>query len=185
MDDLSLHVLDIVENSIAAGATEVDIQVREDVAGNILEIRIADNGKGMDAEELKRALDPFYTTKTVRKVGFGLSMLAQSAQEAGGGCDIESRPGEGTTITARFVYDHIDRKPLGDMGNTIAACIAGNGERLDLTYRHRKGDGEYFFDTREFRKVLEDVSIDHPEVLSFLKDEITDGLESIAERSKK
>lgn len=185
MDDLSLHVLDIIENSVAAGATEIEIVVREDVSHNVLTILIADNGKGMDAEELKRALDPFYTTKTVRRVGLGLSMLAQSAKEAGGTCNVRSQPGSGTTVTAEFVYDHIDRKPLGNMAETLAACITGSGDKVDLRYRHSRNGEEFVFDTREFKKVLEDVSISHPDIVSFLRKEIGDGLESISERSKK
>jgi hypothetical protein len=184
VDDLSLHVLDIIENSVAAGATEINIQISEDIAQNILTIEITDNGKGMDKEKLNKVLDPFYTTKTVRRVGLGLSMLAQATKEAGGDCDVRSQPGRGTRIKAKFVYDHIDRKPLGDMSDTIAAFIAGSGDRVNLTYRHRKCDKEFTFSTAEIKEVLEDVAISHPEVISFVKKEIQDGLKSISKRSK-
>lgn len=185
MDDLSLHVLDIIENSVAAGATEIEIHIREDIAENLLVIEISDNGKGMSMEQLNRVLDPFYTTKNVRRVGLGLSMLAQATKEAAGSCDIRSQPGKGTQIIAKFVYDHIDRKPLGDMAETVAACIAGSGAKVNLTYSHRKGDQEFVFSTAEIKKVLEDVSISHPEVTTFIKKEIQDGLKSISKRSNK
>jgi len=185
VDDLSLHVLDIIENSVAAGATEIEIHIREDVTRNMLVIEIVDNGKGMDKDKLKRVLDPFYTTKSVRRVGLGLSMLDQAAKEAGGSCDIQSEPGKGTRITAKFVYDHIDRKPLGDMAETVATCIAGSGAEVNLIYTHRKGNQKFIFSTAEMKKVLEDVSISHPEVISFLKKGIQDGLKSISKRSRK
>ncbi len=184
MDDLSLHVLDIIENSVAAGATAIHLSITEDTEKNLIVIEIVDNGQGMDEETVKAALDPFYTTKTVRKVGLGLSMLAQAASEAGGGFDIRSAPGKGTKVEAKFVYDHIDRKPLGDMAETIAAFIAGSGEDVDLIYAHRKDGREFIFNTTDVKEVLEDVSIRHPEVISFIKEEIRAGLKSIAKRSK-
>lgn len=185
VDDLSLHVLDIIENSVAAGATEIRVYITEDDIQNLLTIEITDNGKGMDREVLSKVLDPFYTTKTVRKVGLGLSMLAQATKEADGRFDVQSQPGKGTKIAAEFVYDHIDRKPLGDMAETVAAFIAGNGETVDLIYIHRKGDQEFDFNTVEIRRELKDIKICHPEVISFIKKEIRDGLTSISKRSKK
>ncbi|UCD19342.1 MAG: ATP-binding protein [candidate division WOR-3 bacterium] len=184
MDDLSLHVLDIIENAVAAGATNIEVRITDDEEQNLFMIEIADDGRGMDKEALKKAIDPFYTTKTVRKVGLGLSMLAQAANEAGGKFEVQSQPGRGTKIHARFMHDHIDRKPLGDMAETITAFIAGNGEKVDLTYHHRRGDQEFFFYTAEIKQVLEEITICHPEVISFIKREIRDGVKSISKRSK-
>jgi K+-sensing histidine kinase KdpD len=183
LEDLSLHILDIIENSVAAGATHIKIIIDEDIASNVLTIKIEDNGRGMDKDTLDKALDPFYTTKKTRRVGLGLSMLAQATQESEGSFDIKSRPGKGTRVTAKFVYDHIDRKPLGNMAETITTCIAGSGSQTDLIYRHSRDDQEFIFDTKEIKERLNGVAIDNPEIVSFLKQQIEDGLKAIAERS--
>lgn len=173
-----MNILDIVENSTRAGANLVRIGITEDGERDTLCIEIADNGEGMEPDVIKRALDPFYTSKTVRRVGLGLPLLSHAAKITGGGCEIESKKGEGTTVTAHFGYRHIDRQPLGDMPTTMATMITGN-PRVDFVYTHRSGGGSYTLDTREVRHELEDVPIDHPTVLQFLKENIRDGLEEI------
>jgi hypothetical protein len=134
----------------------------------------------MNRKQIRMALDPFYTTKKVRRVGLGLSMLAQAAQAANGRMDIVSRAGRGTTVSARFVYDHIDRQPLGDMAMTIVTLLAGLGEKVDLVYRHRKRGKVYILDSRVLKKHLPDLSFHDPSVLNFLKKEIGKGLRKIA-----
>ncbi|UCF86553.1 MAG: sensor histidine kinase, partial [Nitrospiraceae bacterium] len=124
MEDLSLHILDISENSIRAGATEIGIEIVENVKENILLIEIHDNGKGMSEEMVKQVSDPFFTTKTTRRIGLGIPFLIQAARETMGDVDIKTGEGKGTTITARFQYNHIDRKPLGDMEKTMSVLIA-------------------------------------------------------------
>ena len=104
MEDLSLHVLDIVENSVAAGADEIKIKITEDSKKDVLSLEVIDNGSGMDGETTKKALDPFYTTKTVRRFGFGLSLLSEAAKTANGSFYIESKKGEGTTFTIHLPY---------------------------------------------------------------------------------
>lgn len=183
MEDLSLHILDIIENSVAAGATHIKIMIDEDIAGNVLTIKIEDNGRGMDKATLAKVLDPFYTTKKTRRVGLGLSMLAQATQESEGSFDIKSKPGEGTKVIAKFVYDHIDRKPIGNMADTITTCIAGSGSKTDILYRHSREEQEFVFDTKEIKERLNGVAINNPEIVSFLKQQIEDGLQAIAERS--
>jgi anti-sigma regulatory factor (Ser/Thr protein kinase) len=185
LDDLSLHILDIMENSVTAGAKMIGLEVSEETGKNRLTIQIKDDGKGMDKETLTKVLDPFYTKKTVRRVGLGLSMLAQAAKEAGGSLEIDSELGKGTKISAIFVYDHIDRKPLGNMAETISAFIVGSGTDVDLTYRHRKNGNEFVFSSTEVKKILEGVAINNPEVIAFLKDYIQGGLNEISERSRK
>jgi len=184
VEDLSLHILDIIENSIAAGATNIEVQIEERVAENVLIVKIKDNGKGMDKETLVKALDPFYTTKKTRSVGLGLSMLAQASQEADGNFDIKSKPGEGTDITAHFVYNHIDRKPLGNMAETIVACLVSIGSGTNLRYRHRKNNNEFLFDTKEIRQVLSGVAINDAEIISFLKQHIEEGLKEITQKEQ-
>jgi hypothetical protein len=136
MPDLAMHILDIVENSTRAGAKNVSIDIVEDSAANIVQISIIDDGKGMTEEELKRALDPFYTTKKERgKVGLGLPMLRETAEQAGGGLAVISAPGQGTEVRARMVMDHIDRPPLGDINETMRIVITTNpGVIFDIAY---------------------------------------------------
>ncbi len=153
MEDLSLHILDIVENSIRAKASRIEIKVIEDIRKDLLTIEIKDNGQGIDEGTVKRVLDPFFTTRTTRKVGLGLPLLSQAARESGGEVEIESKVGRGTRVKATFGYSHIDRKPLGNMEMTLTALIAGNPE-VDFTYEHKKDGLEYRWDTKEIRDGL-------------------------------
>ena len=179
MRDLSLHILDIIENSIEAGATKIEIMINEDTNRNILLLKIKDNGKGMDEKTLKKVLDPFYTTRNTRRVGLGLPMLAQATKESEGSIDIKSKKGKGTTIIAKFVYNHIDRKPFGNMPETIINLIASKGLQTDIIYKHCKNENCFIFDSIDVKEKLVDVSIINPEVLSFLKKEIKKGLKEI------
>ena len=140
MEDLSLHILDIVENSIAASANAIQIVVVEDTGSDRLSLEIRDDGSGMDAATRSKALDPFFTTRTTRRVGLGLPLLAQAAKDRGGELELESVPGRGTTIRAVFQLSHPDRKPLGDIAATLGAILAGRPE-LDLRFEYR-ADGE-------------------------------------------
>jgi hypothetical protein len=178
MLDLSLHILDIAENSTRAGAKTVIIDITEDEAGDRLIIEIKDDGAGMDGEMLRKALDPFFTSKKVRRVGLGLPMLAEAAERAGGRLQIESAVGAGTRVRVEFQHTHIDRQPLGDIPGTFMALIAGNPD-VNFEYRHRKGGGTFALDTAEIRKELEGVPINNTEVLNFLRDMIREGLEEI------
>jgi len=171
MQDLSLHILDIAENSIRAGATEIRIKIVEDIGKNLLIVEVGDNGKGMDEETLEKVRDPFFTTKACKRTGLGVPMLAQSAKECGGELTIITQPGEGTTITASFRYKHIDRKPLGDIAETIITLIASHPE-IDFIYEHKRDDGEYVLDTAEIREGLGDVPVNNPGVIKFIKDHI-------------
>ena len=148
MKDLSLHVLDIAENSIRAEAERIEIRVVEDVENDVLTLQINDDGKGMDPEALRRAADPFFTGKPGRRFGLGLAMLAQASREADGQFEISSTPEAGTRVTATFRHSHPDRKPLGDMAATLATLVAGN-PGVDFLYEHREGAEVTQFDTRE------------------------------------
>ncbi len=179
MQDLSLHVLDIAENSIAAGATRIEITINEDVNQNILELKFKDNGKGMDKSVVSKVMDPFYTTKKERRVGLGLPLLAQAAREAGGNIDVGSRKGKGTAITATFSYDHIDRKPIGNMTETVIQLIAVRGVDIDFVYKHFKNKRGFLLDTRDIKKKLSDIDINTPEVLRLLRETLESGLDDI------
>ena len=171
MEDLSLHILDIVENSIAAQADKIEIRIAEDLGQDLLSLEIIDNGTGMDEESLQKALDPFYTTKTVRRFGFGLSLLSEAAKAASGDFVIESKKGKGTRVKAEFQHSHIDRQPMGDMGQTIITLILSYPE-IDLLYVHKKNGEEYVLDTGEIKAQLGDVPINSPEVLKFLRNDL-------------
>lgn len=146
MQDLSLHILDIAENATRAGGSEVIIKISEDESQDKLVVSIEDNGKGMDREMVKKAMDPFFTTKSTKKFGLGLSLLAQAAQQAGGELKIDSQEGKGTKVTAVFRLSHPDMKPIGDMGETMTALIAGN-PTTRFIFEYKKGAEHYHFDS--------------------------------------
>ena len=148
MEDLSLHILDVVENSIAAGASKIEIKITEDQATDLLVIEIKDDGRGMDKETLAKVLDPFYTTRTTRRVGMGLSLLAQASEECNGKFEINSKIGEGTEIKASFKYSHIDRKPMGDLKSTFIILITSYPE-VNFVYAHQDDDGCNILDSND------------------------------------
>ena len=178
MLELALHILDIVENSVRAGATLVRILIRENRAKDLFLMRITDNGSGMTPEERQRALDPIYTTKKIRRVGLGLPMLSDAADRTGGKMTLRSKPGKGTVVEAAFGLSHIDRQPMGNIVSTLITIIVGN-PGIDLLYRHEVDGRSYLLDTREIKKELEDVPLNHPEVTGFLREHITEGLSDI------
>lgn len=171
MKDLSLHILDIAENSINAGATEIRIKIAEDTRENMLAIEVIDNGRGMDEETLKKVFDPFFTTKACKRTGLGLPLLAQSAKECGGDLTISTKEGAGTTITATFQHAHIDRKPLGDMSETMIVLIASHPD-IDFIYEHTKNGRYYSLNTSLIRHELDGIPMTAPAVIKFIKDDI-------------
>lgn len=158
MEDISLHILDIVENSLAASADKVEIRIVEDFKNDLLSVEIIDNGIGMDPQTVKKALDPFYTSKTVRRFGLGLSLLSEAAKAANGHFSIESKMGEGTKVKADFQLSHIDRRPMGDIGQTIITLVMGSHE-VDFIFVHKKNGEEYCLDTREIKNELGEIPI--------------------------
>ncbi len=148
MEDLSLHILDIAENSISSSAGRIEIRIEEEPAKDLLTIEIKDNGKGMDEQAVQKALDPFFTTKPARRVGLGLSLLAQATRECDGTIELDSQPGRGTTVRATFRTNHPDCKPMGDVYETIRALVAGH-PRIDFLFEHKSNGSVYHFDTRE------------------------------------
>lgn len=172
MKELSLHLLDVAKNSVAAGASHVSITLDEDGDG-WLTIAIADDGRGMDPEFLARVTDPFTTTRTTRKVGLGLPLLRLAAEQTGGSLSIESTVGVGTTVTARFRRSHLDCPPLGDLAGTVALLIQGSPE-MELTYRHATPRGKAALSTAELRAVLGDVSLAEPEVFAWIQEYLTE-----------
>jgi hypothetical protein len=175
MEDLSLHILDIAENSVDAGADTIEITVKEDTKGDLFTVEIKDNGRGMDEGTIHAVTDPFFTTKTVRRVGLGLPFLKQAAEECEGHFFISSEKGKGTTVSVSFRNSHIDRKPLGDVGASIMVLLAGNPE-VDVLFTYKKDDYTYVMDTREIREELAEVPMNSPEVLKLIREDIERGL---------
>jgi signal transduction histidine kinase len=178
MLSLAAHILDIAENSIRAGAKLIEISIDEDSKNDLLTIEIRDDGHGMNENVLKKVLDPFYTTKTVRRVGLGLPLLKDAAERAGGSLQLESQENQGTRIKATFGLRHLDRQPLGDIINTIIILIIANSE-VDFFYKHRHNDRQFEMDTRVIRKEIEDVPINHPEIVKYIRGVIEEGLREI------
>ncbi len=175
MKELSLNILDITENSVKAEATLIEILLTEQE--NTLEISIRDNGKGMSQEIVRSVTDPFYTTRTTRRVGLGIPLFKFAAEQTGGSISIESRErkdgieNHGTTVTARFYTDHIDFTPLGDVISTLVTLIQGH-PATDFVFVHKTGGGTVELDTRVLRGVLEDTPLDTFEVLIWIKENL-------------
>jgi hypothetical protein len=178
LKEISLHILDIVQNSIRAGSTLVEISINEDHKKDLLNIEISDNGKGMDEETVKRLKDPFFTTRTTRRVGLGIPFFAQAAQACGGDLDIKSKEGKGTTVKASFILSHIDRPPLGSMADTMVSLIAAHSE-LEFVYRHRVDNRDFVLDTRDIKEILQGVPLYNPRVLDWIKRYVEDCLKDI------
>lgn len=169
MPELSLNILDVAENSTRAGATLTEISVTADTAADTLTVVIADNGCGMTDEQLRAVCDPFFTTRTTRKVGLGVPFFKQAAESAGGSFTIRSEYGVGTVVTAVFGLSHIDRMPLGDITATIHTLITMHKD-TDFLYTYTVDDRSFVLDTREFREILGGVPFDTPEVSAYIND---------------
>jgi hypothetical protein len=178
MKDLALHILDILQNSVTAGATLIELQIDEIPSRDKYLVKFIDNGKGMDEEMVQNVTDPFFTTRTTRRVGLGLPLLKQNAERTGGSLIINSRPGEGTVIETQFVYSHIDRLPTGDIAGTMALTVSSY-PTIDFKYTHTTPQGTFKFDTLEIKEELGDLPISNPQVISFIKELINDNLKEI------
>ena len=178
MNDLSLHILDIVQNSITAGANLIGIDVIENISENRLTLCVSDNGKGMSPEQLANVTDPYFTSRTTRKVGLGIPLFKQNAEMSGGSFCIESVLGEGTTVTAVFGHNHLDRPPLGDMPNAVV-LLASSNPALDFVYTYRFDEKNYIFDTREVKDALGTVPINTPQVIRMLTEMIQENCDEV------
>lgn len=178
MRELSLHVLDALENSVEAGATRISLLIEEDLEADQLRIVIRDNGKGMSQDFVKQVLNPFVTTRTTRHVGLGLPLFAAAAQRCNGELRIDSEVGVGTTIAATFQHSHIDRAPLGDIAGSIMAILLSE-RPVDIHYRHTMDGRQFELDTAEIRAELGDVPLTHPEVREWLESTLAEGLASL------
>lgn len=175
-----MHVLDLVQNSLEAGATRVEVEVVEDTAMDCLLLSVEDDGRGMSAETLNEISNPFYTTRTTRRVGLGIPLLLAAAQRCGGELRIESEPGRGTKVTATFQRSHIDRAPLGDMAETLLSVLLRE-RPVELHYRHRVDGRTFEFDTRAVKAELGGLSFSHPAVVNWLRGYLSEGIAELYE----
>lgn len=178
MKELSLHILDIVQNSINASATLVNLSIVENQADNVLILSIEDNGRGMDDEMIKKVKDPFFTTRTTRKVGLGIPLLIAAAERCDGRVDISSAAHKGTNITAWFKYNHIDLAPMGDIADTLSGLAVCN-ETVDFIYTHEFNGIIFKFSTIDVKKILDGVPINLPEVVEWIRGYIKEGIMSL------
>ncbi|MBC7263018.1 MAG: ATP-binding protein [Chloroflexi bacterium] len=178
MRELSLHILDALENSVEAGATRIELLIEEDTKNDILKITIQDNGRGMDEEFAQRVLDPFVTTRTTRHVGLGLPLFAAAAQQCNGNLQVQSKPGVGTKVTATFQHSHIDRAPLGDIVTSIMAVVLSE-QAVDIRYKHVVDGRTFELDTAEVRRELGTVPLSHPLIRQWLESTLAEGLASL------
>ena len=168
MRELSLNILDIAQNSIVAGATLTEIVVNENTKENTLLIGIYDNGCGMTAEQVRNVIDPFFTTRTTRKVGMGIPLFKMAAEQTGGSFKIESEKGVGTKIEALFKTDSIDFTPLGDIASTIVTIVSMNNDK-EFLYKRVLDDREFIFSTVEVKKILDGVPLSESSVMSWIE----------------
>lgn len=182
MKELSLNILDITENSVKAGATLTEISIIEN--GDTLTLTIKDDGCGMSDEILKTVENPFYTTRTTRKVGLGIPLLKMAAEMTGGQLKIVSSTKEidhGTTVTALFYKNHLDFTPLGDIKETVMTLIQGHPD-TDFLFTHQTKSGEVKLDTRELRQVLEGVPLNTYEVIVWIKEYLNEQYLTVIDR---
>lgn len=183
MRELSLNVMDIVQNSISAGATLVEIHIQESVAHDSMSISVVDNGCGMTPEQVANVTDPFYTTRTTRSVGLGVPLFKMEAEMTGGSFKIKSEKGSGTTLTAVFKPSSVDMIPLGDINGTVSLLISCN-PKLDFIFKRSFENAagekrELLLETSKLREILCDVPLDSPEVVVWIKEYLAEQTEEL------
>lgn len=178
MRTISDHILDIVQNSVKAGATLIEIIVREDWNEDLYTLEIRDNGCGMDQQTATRALEPFFTSRTTRKVGLGLPLLRQNAEQSGGQMTIASEPGKGTVVTAQFGYGHIDRPAMGDIAGVFILTAIGH-PNCHFAYHHTTPEGDFALSTSELKETLGEVPLNDPDIMGAIRELFVNNLEGI------
>lgn len=178
MRELSLNVMDVAQNSVRAQASLVYITVTESDKEDNLTISIRDNGCGMTDEQVQQVIDPFFTTRTTRKVGLGVPLFKLSAEQTGGSFDITSKVGEGTVTTASYVKSSVDMTPLGDINDTVKILIQCNPD-IDFVFTHSTDLSSFTLDTRELREILAGVPLDTPDVLEWIAQFLEENTQNI------
>ena len=178
MKELSLHILDIAQNSIRAKASQINIYIIESIKNDIFKIIIEDDGEGMSKETISKVTDPFFTSRTTRKVGLGLSLLKQNAEKCEGNFNFFSEVGLGTKLIASFKYSHWDRPELGDISGVIV-ILATSNPNINFVYQHITDKGTYIFDTNKIKQTLGEIPINDIHLHYYLKEMIFENLSEI------
>ena len=181
MKEIALHLLDLAENSVSAHAKNVRIDVREDFRVNQLVTVVQDDGDGMSEEVVKQVTDPFYTSRTERKVGLGIPLFKASAEACHGGLNISSKRGAGTKIEANFQHSHIDRMPLGDLSSTFLTLVLTHPEvhwvfNYSFCPPYKSTARTFEFDDQPVKEALQDVPLTHPDVITFIRSSLEEGI---------
>jgi hypothetical protein len=176
MREISLHLIDVIQNSIEAGSTLISIFIEEDTNLNLLRIQVKDNGCGISEDDLSKVVDPFYTSRKSRKVGLGISLFEAACKRCDGSLSINSVKGKGTEVIATFKHNHIDRAPIGRIEDTIVTSLLN--KNIDIFYCHKKDGREFIFDSRDIKKIVEG-EICNPDVLKWIREYIRENIEEI------
>jgi len=182
--ELALHILDIAENSLSAGATRIRIAIDEDLKNDVLKIVVEDNGKGMDAETLARITDPFVTSRTTRQVGLGIPFFKAAAEACDGALILQSQPGAGTTMQVTFKHSHIDRMPLGDITSTLLTLIIGTPD-IHWVFKYQVNEETFVFDDKVIKETLKGVPLTEPAVIKFIRDALNEGINDVRQEKTK
>lgn len=178
MRELALHLLDIAENSVAAKAANIKITVGEYMSTDRLYMSVQDDGVGMNAEMVARVIDPFFTSRTTRKVGLGIPLLKEAAEACNGYLRIHSEPGQGTLLDVEFQHSHIDRMPLGDLPATILHLVIGY-PHIHWVFNYSTDQADFLFDDAPIKNELQDLSLSEPDVISFLRSLLYEGVQNL------
>ena len=183
MRELSLHLLDIAENGVSAGAQNITITIVEDLRTDRLKLTVEDDGRGMDEAMVSQVTNPFITTRTTRKVGLGIPLLKLAAEQCNGSLTVESTPNVGTTVNVDFQRSHIDRMPLGDVPGTMLSLLVG-WPQVHWVLRYRVDDEEFMFDDALIKEELGDLPLSDPEVIGFLRGALREGIADVTRRTR-
>lgn len=175
MEEIALHILDIIQNSIYAEGTFIELFIQEDPKHNLFSFYVQDNGRGMTKEFIQKVKNPFYTTRTTRKVGLGIPLLEATCRQCNGELKIQSQMGKGTIIQAIMEYDHIDRPPLGDMSSTIISVLLSLDHQR-FRYKHQYQDRIFILDTKELKEDLGTLVLQQPDILRWIRQYVNDQL---------
>ncbi len=178
MRELALHILDIAENSISAGASQIRILIVENFEDDVLKILIEDNGMGMDPETIEKITDPFITSRKTRKVGLGIPFFKAAAEACEGSFVIQSQPGAGTSVEVTFKHSHIDRMPLGDIACTLLTLIIGSPE-IHWIFEYRVNENTFIFDDEPVKKILDGMPLCDPAVMKFIRETLEEGIQDV------
>jgi hypothetical protein len=178
MREISLHILDLVQNSIEAGATQVELEIVEDLVKDSMIIRLSDNGRGMNEKLRQLVIDPFITTRTTRRIGLGLPLMDMSTKRCGGYLRLDSTPGKGTVVEAMYQHSHFDRPPMGNLVETIKSILVAN-PALHFLYNHTVNDRSISVSSQELANILDGIPLTQPDVLIWLHGYLSDNIANL------